>query len=276
MLIFAEDDAYGDFGGWHGIILDQCLSFANFASLSIDIIAIKIQNYKPYMRGAWKEKTVDVGGPMSFDMKGVPSEKVPGWEVKIDGEVRRVGLVEVSSKFGTLTYGLRPEGYDSWVFRETGGGGAVTLPYAMAPDGSLLVGLLLEKRPNMGEVSAWCVIGGFVNPNESHVAAQTREGTEESGLDTAQAGQLPGLGTNSNRAFFVADATTEGVKAYGLIVPFGSLEPEGNGFKLKPDTQMLDPKKVANVRFFPWKDAVRLTADALARSAIAQLLTAVL
>lgn len=213
---------------------------------------------------------------MSFSMSGVPKEKAPGWEVKIDGEVRRVGLIEVTSKFGALTYGLRPEGYDSWVFRETGGGGAVTLPYTIAPDGSVFVGLLMEKRPNMGDVPVWCVIGGFVNPNESHASAQQREGSEESGLDTAQAGQLPGLSSNPNRLFFVADAESEGVKAFGLNIPHTWLEPDGERLKLKADAQILDPKKAENVRFFPWKDAVRLTADALARSAIAQLLTAVL
>lgn len=215
---------------------------------------------------------------MEFELNPIPEGAKRGWAVTIDGKPVEVGKIEIAAKFGTLSYGLRPEGYDSWAFRETGGGGAVTLPYTRDGKWDLLIGLLKENRPNMGDKPVWCAIGGFVKPNETHVDAQKREGTEESGINTAKAEELPGPHTNANRAFFVADAATEGVKAYGLHIPFAWLE-EAEGpdcFKLKEGTNILDAKKAANVRFFPWRDAVHLTADALARSAIAQMLSEML
>lgn len=213
---------------------------------------------------------------MAFEMVPVPKEKGRGWTVLVDGREEQVGKIEISSKFGTLTYGLRPEGYDGWSFRERGGGGAVTVPYARTPEGKLLVWLLLEKSPNMGDEPVWCAIGGFVDPGESHDTAQAREAAEESGLTATKAEELPGMSMNPNRIFFVADASEgEGVHAYGLSVPFDWLEADGDSYKLK-DVALLGHKKASNVRFFSWREAVVRSADALARSAIAQLLVAVL
>jgi len=203
-----------------------------------------------------------------------------GWTVLIDGKKWLGGIIEISSKFGVLTYGLRPEGYDGWVFREAGGGGAVTIPYAFSPDRELLIGLLCENRANMGDEPVWCVMGGFVNPGgETHKEAQIRESSEESGIDVVRANGLPGVHTNSNRAFYVADVKAgEGVQGYGLELPFDWLEKEeGNEtWKFKDVAQLVDFKKTINVRFFPWRKAVEMTADALARSAIAQLLVVAL
>lgn len=212
----------------------------------------------------------------NFKMQPIPSAKARGWTVKIDGKEQTVGLIELESKFGKLTYGLRPEGYDAWVFREAGGGGAVTVPYARTPEGELLVGLLLEKRANMGDEPVWCVIGGFLNKGETHQQALVRETAEESGLDAAKASELHGLRSNSNRAFFVADAKNEGVLAGGLMLSYDELEADGRNWKLKDAALLAGFKKAGDVRFFRWRDAIRVTADALARSAIAQLLAAVL
>lgn len=214
---------------------------------------------------------------MAFEMGQIPDDKGRGWTVLVDGEERKVSNIEISSKFGTLTYGLRPEGYDGWAFREQGGGGAVTVPYAHTPDGELLVGLLLEKRANMGDQPVWCAIGGFVDPGETHKQAQAREAGEESGLNTAKAEELAGMATNANRAFFVADAKAgEGVHAYGLALPYGWLEEDGESFRLKDAALLPGFKKVSDVRLFRWRDAIGRSPDALARSAISQLLATVL
>ena len=213
----------------------------------------------------------------AFEMGQIPKDKGRGWTVLIDGEEQKTGKVEISSKFGTLIYGLRPEGYDGWAFREQGGGGAVTVPYARTSDGELLVGLLLEKRANMGDEPVWCAIGGFVDPGESHDTAQTREAAEESGLDAAKAEELAGMATNANRAFFVADASVgEGVRGYGLSIPFDWLEADGESFKLKDAALIAGFKKADDMRLFPWRAAIGRSPDALARSAIAQLIAAVL
>ncbi len=215
---------------------------------------------------------------MSFVMSDIPEKKERGWTVLIDSVEAKVGKIELVSKFGRLTYGLRPEGYDSWVFREQGGGGAVTVPYVRTPNGELLVGLIAEKRANMGDEPVWCVIGGFVEPGETHRQAQEREALEESGLSTAKAEELTGMATNANRMFFVADAQSgEGVRAYSLMLPFGWVEEVDDGsYKLKEAALLPGFKKAGDVRLLPWRDAIGRSSDGLARSAIAQLLAVVL
>lgn len=214
---------------------------------------------------------------MDFNMSQIPKDKVRGWTVLVDGEKVQAGKVEIMSKFGVLVYGLRPEGYDGWAFREQGGGGAVTIPYTHTPDGELLVGLLLEKRANMGDQPVWCAIGGFIGFGESHQQAQEREAAEESGLNATKAEEFVGMATNANRAFFITDASIgEGVHAYSLSLPFEWLEADGESFKLKNVALLPGFKKSGDVRLFPWRTAVELSPDALARSAIAQLLASVL
>ncbi|HBW73989.1 MAG: hypothetical protein UX10_C0001G0026 [Candidatus Magasanikbacteria bacterium GW2011_GWA2_45_39] len=211
-----------------------------------------------------------------FEIQDIPDTSGCGWVVKIDGTVRRVQRIELGSTFGTLIYGRRPEGYDSWVFYEQGGGGAVTLLYAYTPYDELIVGLLLEKRANMGDVPVWCAIGGFIDPCETHELAQVREADEEAGLGSLRVKEFTGMRTNSNRAFFVADASEgEGVHAYGMEVPFEWLTPDGKTFRFQ-DTNHFNHKKASAVRFFPWREAINRSPDALARSAIAQLLAAVM
>lgn len=213
-----------------------------------------------------------------FEMKPVPKDKQK-WKIRIDGVEVSVGLVElISDRHGRVVYGMRPEGYDGWVLYEPGGGGAATVPFAKTPSGELLVGLLLEDRLNMGG-KVFDLMGGFIDPGESHAAAQVREAHEESGLDTAKAHELRGVPAVANRAYWVADATKgEGLHVWGVEVPFSSLKKDeaGKGFRIKKDIVGLDQKKASNIRFFPWREAVRQTPDALARSAIAQLLADVL
>lgn len=246
-------------------------------NLQFDICAILYYNL---LFGAMLPERHNREDEMAFEMREIPEGKVRGWRTFVDGEERPVSTIQLVSKFGTLTYGLRPEGYDGWVFREEGGGGAVTLPFTRTPKGELLVGLLLEKRANMGDKPVWCAIGGFVDPGETHKEAQAREAAEESGLDAVKAMILAGVPANSNRGFFVADASVdEGVHAYGMEIPFQWLdwldekeEDDGGSFRLKDAALLAGHKKADEVRFFTWRVAIVRTPDALARSAIAQLL----
>lgn len=211
---------------------------------------------------------------MKFVMTSVPPEQ-RRWTVEIDGEKVSVGMVVFTHpNFGTVTYGLRPEGYDAWVVREPGGGGAATVPYARTPDGELLVALLRESRANMGDEPVWDLIGGFIDPGETHAEAQVREAEEETGLDTVRAHELPGLPAAANRAYWVADAKAgEGLHVWGIEVPFSHLEVDETfgGYKLKSSIG-IEERKAAHVRFFPWREAVKCTPCALTRAAIAQLL----
>jgi 8-oxo-dGTP pyrophosphatase MutT (NUDIX family) len=183
-----------------------------------------------------------------------------------NGSVSRMSL---SSKFGELSYGARP--YPAWVFREAGGGGAVTLPFVRNPQGEILVGLLLEDRPNMGGLR-WCAVGGFIDPNETHMETGLRETMEETGMAVPPIFELDGMAMNPNRQFFDADPEKgEGVRTFGMELPADWMVPNGDGsFRIKEGIQVgvKNPERLA---FFPVRDAIRKTGDALALGALAKL-----
>ena len=100
-----------------------------------------------------------------FEMK--PLEKpAQHWTVTIDG-VRQPGIrhIELASQWGTLIWGQRPEGFEGWTFKEAGG--AITIPWARL-NGRILIGMIAEMRPNMGQRPSWCAIGGILDPGETH------------------------------------------------------------------------------------------------------------
>ncbi len=209
-------------------------------------------------------------------METLKPEDKRGWTIRINGqEVEGVGLLEIESKFGRLVYGKRPEGYDSWVFEEQGGGGAVTILYAEV-DGEILIGLREEPRANMGEKPRLCVIGGFVDLGEDHQQTQQRVLEEESGL-SLEAQKLPGLPVNANRAFWVADPDKdEGVHIYALKIPAEYLildEQNPGSYLLTPE--ILGSRKKP-VRFLPLAQAVNQSPDVIALAAIARLMVNVL
>jgi len=217
---------------------------------------------------------------MFFEMKKIPKEVPQDKRWKVDDsydERRNVDFLQLLSQCGLLIYGQRPEGYPSWVFAEQGGGGVIILPYVIPVSGEILVGLIKEKRANMGEEPAWCGIGGFLNPNETHREAQVREFVEETGfLEAVQSEELPGLPINADRAFYVADPQKgEGVHAYCIRILDGELEANGDCFKLRDSVLRPGFEKVNEVRFFPWRKAVQITADGLALAALAKLKVAV-
>lgn len=205
-----------------------------------------------------------------------PGQSV-GWKVMIDGEETSVGMIEIVSRFGKLTYGRRPEGYDAWTFAEPGGGGAILMPF-IRYGGSLFIGLISEKRLNMGSEPVLDCIGGFVDPGESHRGTMVREAGEESGIDARQAFELSGAPMNANRAFFVADpAMGEGVHVYAMQLDPRSSDivmNEYNAFEFQGTLPGL--KKEATVKFFGWREAIQLTPCALTAAAISRLLAHVL
>lgn len=208
-------------------------------------------------------------------MISIPPDKKRGWEVTIDGIKMHPSIVRIESKFGELIYGLRPEGYDAWVFKEIGGGGAVTIPFVIdQKNGTLLVGLLPESRPNMGGLQL-CAVGGFIDPGESHKDAAVREAEEESGLDI-EAEKIEGVTFNSNRAFFVADPSCgEGMHTWGVRIPFEWLSFNNNDgtwhIAQLPNGSAERLGKATKVVFMPWIRAVRESADGIALAAIARL-----
>lgn len=217
-----------------------------------------------------------------FEVKDIPMGRERGWKVLINGEEHRVKKVEITSKYGTLTYGLRPEGYDGLTLHVPGGGGSVTLPYTVSPYGELLVALVHEQRDNLSDKPVWCAIGGFVDPGESHSDAQVRKTAEEAGLDSVTASPFTGPPIVADRLFFVADILAgEGNHLYSLNVPFSMLEfdkagKEVKSWKIKNSALLKGFRNGDAVRFFDWRDAVRITPDSLALSPIAKLAASVL
>lgn len=209
---------------------------------------------------------------MNFQMKPVPTEKKAGWDVSAEkDETGRIVSVVMKSKYGTVTYGERPEGFDGWVFEESGGGGAVTLPF-FKKDGKLYVGLLKESRLNMGGETL-CIMGGFVDPGESHDQAQVREADEESDLKTEKAAELPGLPMNSNRLFFVADPKKgEGIHAYALGIHKDMVEERDGLIVFKERFLSIHPK-AKNVIFMEWQKAIAESADIIALATIGRLVS---
>lgn len=208
--------------------------------------------------------------------KKLPSGKDRGWRVLIDGIEQEVGLIELISQYGKLTYALRPEGYDAWVFEEAGGGGAITIPYCITSAREILVGLLGENRPNMvagADLNSLCVIGGFNDFGETTDQTQSWELTEETGLDL-KAKKMDGLALNPNRAFFVTNHLEDkGVIAYCVRITEKMLTQDHNEENcfIFNDPENIIFKKAANVCFYRWEKAITFTADALAAAAIGRL-----
>lgn len=214
-----------------------------------------------------------------FLVSPVPVGKQRGWTVEIDGVPSNAAHIRLSNpKVGVLEYGLRPEGFDGWAFAENGGGGSISIPFTRDEDDNVLIGVIIEDRKNMGGKQP-CAIGGFVDPGESHMDAALREQLEEADL-IAEVSPLKGLPGNSNRLLFVADPTADqGVHPFGVEIPFAALEKRDDGsygFRsdIPPELRgKVMAKGGGDVRFMPWKRAIRQSPDVLFRAGVAQLLT---
>ena len=205
---------------------------------------------------------------MKFEVTSL-NEAPKNWSLKIDGEDVIARHLELNSRWGKLSFGMRPEGFEGWAWE--GAGGVVTLPY-VHEDGQLLIGLLAEHRPNMSETAVYCVIGGFVDPGEDDRAAQARESMEEAEIDTTRAFEMKGVPTLEDRMYFVGEYGKVGNRAYALRFELTDLEEVGDHWELRKGASASGLKKPQELHFFPWREAVRITADSLARSAIALLL----
>jgi len=143
------------------------------------------------------------------------------------------------------------------------------MPWATTPNGDLLVGLLLEKRLNMGG-DVLCVIGGFVKPDESHQKAAEREEEEEASIQSND-GPLAGVPINSNRLYFQANPQKdEGVHSYHVQVPFTDLTPANKHPNWYTHSRW-QPKNGAELVFMPIEEAAQICPDALAYPAMLRI-----
>ncbi|MDR3125886.1 MAG: NUDIX domain-containing protein [Candidatus Nomurabacteria bacterium] len=160
-----------------------------------------------------------------FQMGQISNQAKRGWTVRVNGEeIEGVESLEIESpKFGTVRYGQHPAGYDTWVFDELGGGGAVTIPYMIHPiNGMLYVGVVEQNRPLLGR-RIWEVPRGFMDPSDKDKAATAlREALEELGYEFSQPIKLAD-GKNPNSTFFDTSGEDEGVAFFGLSVTASAL-----------------------------------------------------
>jgi 8-oxo-dGTP pyrophosphatase MutT (NUDIX family) len=205
-----------------------------------------------------------------FDITPIQKGVAQSWKIE-DSE----GKLVLRSRFGTLTYGMRPEGYDSWVFKSIGG--AVTIPFVLFQGGELFVGLIEEYRANLGGTTL-CAIGGMLEIGESFEEAGTREASEEAGITKGQRVPL-GKPTVTDRLFWVFDPDTGagGNQAYALDMSSAKLEPclYQSSAALQYQLETMKGTESRRIIFLPWRDAVHATPDGIALAAIARLLALV-
>lgn len=162
----------------------------------------------------------------SYELDTIPENHPRGWELLVNGElvkdVRTMSLTH-SGMGIDVNYGLHPAGYDTIRIHEQGGGGAVTVPYALI-DGRLHIGVVNQNRPAAGGAVDE-IPRGFVDPKETHEDAVVREMAEETGLSTlAERFFELGRHKNPNTTFFDTSAPDEGVRFYGLEITSEELE----------------------------------------------------
>lgn len=204
--------------------------------------------------------------------KPIPVKKRGGWVTKIFRTDKNGNVIwfHLESKYGILYFGIREDNHVGWWWKETGGGGPITLPYAIIND-ELYVALVNEYRWNLGG-RRWCAIGGFKKPDETNDIAQAREAADEAGVNTSHAVLSDGYPFVSNRNYFVADCGfDEGIHAYLLEVPAEELKKyNSDSYQFKNTFFGFNDRE--HIRFMHWRVAMISTPDGIALAGIAKLI----
>ncbi len=202
--------------------------------------------------------------------------RAAGWLVSVNGEIfpgaRHVSIE--NERFGTLSFGRRPEGTIGWGWKEVGGGGVGIVPYSVF-EGKLVIGLILQDRHFMSGGQASNIPRGFLDLAKTHFETATREFTEEVGWKAPheRLESLDGSPANSNSTFF--DTTDGGGFRYFCFEAY-SLELErtldGVVFKaglIKPVSAITE--RILGCSFVPWEVAATV-ADNFSNAGVARLL----
>lgn len=210
---------------------------------------------------------------MDKRLRIIPEEKKDShaWQVEVDGKLisfYHARIFNENYQLG-MEVGLRAEGYVGPAFYEKGG--VITILYTYH-EAELLIGLLLENRPNLSAEPVLDAVGGMVDPEESHEHANERETEEEAGVKM-QAEPISGY-TTWNRLFNFADLKTGAgtVKRYVLEVPFSFLEKQDDASFRFSSLAIKTHGFKAKVVFLPWLEAAEKTPDLIAHGGILGLL----
>lgn len=187
------------------------------------------------------------------------------WSVYINGvlapSVQHIAIM--SEKYGQVRYGMRAgDEYPGPTIEE--GKGSVTLPVCVLPSGQKVVGMIVEKRANMGEDPSLCALGGVAGIQEEKTACtlQIEKSEEKVGINSSGAEKYGGLPATCNRLFSVCDprTRTNGNRFYRLEIPPEALELADDGFyQLTPEVSM--GGKSSQLRFIPIEQVPELTGD---------------
>ncbi|MBI2589453.1 hypothetical protein HYW32_00240 [Candidatus Berkelbacteria bacterium] len=190
-----------------------------------------------------------------------------GWRLEINDEsyanpVRSARLINDRMKI-QVTYGWDPGGYDTLRWREPGGGGAVTVPYAWYSD-QLYLGVVDQPRATLGKA-----IGeypqGFLDPGKTHFEAATEEVAEElADLPRLEERikKLPGGPGNPQPTILEAGGDDEGTHYFALEMLEQELEEREGRLRLRSGLYRAASKgmaeKILGSRFIPWQEALLL------------------
>ena len=209
----------------------------------------------------------------------IPEGLNHGWTIDVIPSIhlgRTLKFTASHPNFGTLSFGLRPEGGNAvgWDWTEVGGGGSGVIPYAVLY-GKLYIGLIAQNRPTMSDNQVWQIPRGFLNPNLTHLENAAAELTDEVGIvnATTRLVELRGEPQNPNSTYFVT--RDGGFRFYGFQVAPEELDDKKKGniaFKpgvFKPSSKM--GEKITSCEFFHWEFAAQI-ADGFTNSGVARLL----
>ena len=208
----------------------------------------------------------------------IDDQRTRSWRLRVNGEVvPTVERLELEDpRFGCLTYGRTPAGYDGWSFRVSHGGGVVIAPFAIV-NGVLYVGVVEQLRHNQGGM-VQNVPRGFCEPRESYLQAAARELFEETGNRDGATICFPMQGepVNQDSASFDTSGDSEGVRFFAARITPDQLEPADVGLRIRgsenePISAAAREEQIASLRFIPWTEATHL-GDMFTLAAVARLL----
>ncbi len=185
-------------------------------------------------------------------LASVPEGVTPGWKPSvtiIEGKLAWMKLE--NEKMGVrMEYGLSPAGnYDQPIIAESGGGGAVAVPFTVNPiTGQRYLGFLQQQRPLQSDQPLFCFPRGFKAPEETHEEAADKEFREETGEGQFTITHLKGLPVNPNSAFFLTRGG--GVEFFAIRIPWEALNQDGDHFSLAKVPESAYLERISKCWFF--------------------------
>jgi len=214
---------------------------------------------------------------MSFEVAPIPEnfdpEKRNEWQIRalVDGEMREVNLVRITSPYLNLSCGLRlPDGFIGPAYDEKTS--FIDLLVSEV-EGRTVVGLVYKQRNNINlEAKTLCAIGSLVKEGETCCDTMKKKVCE---LAVKKAKLLHEQTYALNRLYQVLGEAKRGVQCWWMRIPSEWLElaeeKDGvkcfkakEGYGIGPDTQ--------DIRFFFIPDAISVSKDILVPAAVGLLL----